>query len=45
MDDLLEGNETFNVTIDESTLPDGVVLADPYEITVTILDSDSKCVL
>ena len=40
-DDILEGNETFMLTIDPS-LPDGVTRGTPSEATVTIVDDDRK---
>ena len=43
-DDILEGNETFMLTIDPS-LPDGVTRGTPSEATVTIVDDDRKFLL
>ena len=41
-DMILEGNENFMLTIDETTLPDGVTRGTPGEVTVTIVDDDRK---
>ena len=41
-DDVLEGNETFMLTIDPSSLPTGVTQSDPGQATVTIVDNDCK---
>lgn len=41
-DDIVETNESFILTIDPSSLPSNVVVGDPYEATVTILNDDSK---
>jgi len=41
-DSILEGNENFILTIDQSSLPTGVIRGDPDETTVTIVDDDSK---
>jgi len=41
-DDILEGNENFMLTIDQSSLPTGVNRGDPSEATVTIVDDDGK---
>ena len=42
-DNILEDDETFNLTIDQSSLPDGVVVVDPSQVTVTIVDDDGEC--
>jgi len=44
-DDVLEGNEDFTVSIDSSSLPDGVTRGSPGSATVTILDDDSKLLI
>ena len=41
-DNLLEKNETFNLIINVSSLPDNVRLGSPNITTVTIVDVDSK---
>ena len=41
-DAIREGNEDFMITIDPSSLPDGVTRGDPGEATVTIVDDESK---
>ena len=41
-DDVLEGNENFIITIDPSSLPTGVIVGDPGQATVTIMDDDGK---
>ena len=41
-DMILEGNENFMLTINPSSLPDGVTRGTPSEATVTIVDNDGK---
>ena len=41
-DNIREESETFNLIIDESSLPSGVTSSDPNRTTVTIIDGDSK---
>jgi len=41
-DDILEGIESFMLTIDQSSLPDDVNRGDPGKATVTIVDDDCK---
>ena len=41
-DSILEGSEDFILTIDETSLPDGVTRGNPGEATVTIVDDDRK---
>ena len=41
-DNVLEGNETFNLKINASSLPNGVTVDDPGQTTVTIVDNDGK---
>ena len=41
-DMILEGNENFMLTIDPSSLPDGVTRGTPGEATVNIVDDDGK---
>ena len=41
-DMILEGNEDFMLTIDETSLPGGVRLGTPDEATVIIMDNNRK---
>ena len=41
-DNILERDENFGVTINATSLPSQVNVADPYHTTVTILDNDGK---
>jgi len=41
-DNIYEGDENFTVTIDSSSLPDGVTRGDPGSTTVTIVNDDCK---
>ena len=41
-DNILESNETFNLGINMSSLPSGIVVGNPGQSTVTILDNDGK---
>ena len=41
-DDILEGDEEFMLTIDETSLPTGVTHGTPCKATVTIVDDDGK---
>ena len=41
-DNVLEGNEDFNITIIQSSLPAGVFCDNPGTATVTIVDDDCK---
>ena len=41
-DDVFEGNERFQLTIDQSSTPDGVSVTNPHTATVVIAD-DSDC--
>ena len=41
-DNILEGNEDFDITIIQSSLPDGVSRGSPGTATVNIADDDSK---
>jgi len=41
-DNTFEGNETFMLTIDSSSLPSYITAGDPDEATVTIVDDDRK---
>ena len=41
-DMILEGNENFMLTINETSLPVGVMRGTPGEATVTIVDDDRK---
>ena len=42
---ICEGNETFTLTIDSSSLPKNVGVADPGNTTVTIVDNEGKQLL
>ena len=41
-DTILEENENFILTINQSSLPTGVTVGDPSQTTVTIVDNDRK---
>ena len=41
-DDILEINENFRLTIEQSSLPTGVTTGSPDQATVTIVDNDRK---
>ena len=41
-DDILEENETFILTINQSSLPSGVTVSNPSITTVSIVDNDRK---
>ena len=41
-DGLVELDETFDLIIDNSSLPTGVSLGDPCQTRITILDDDSE---
>ena len=41
-DNILEGDETFNLNIDPSSLPISVIVGDPGQTTVTILTNDGN---
>ena len=41
-DDILEGNEEFDIVVIGATLPDRVTRGNPSRATVTIVDDDSK---
>ena len=41
-DDILEGNENFNLTIMTSSEPSRVSIGNPAQATVTIVDDDGK---
>ena len=41
-DKLLEGNETFNLNINKSSLPESVTIDDRGQAKVTIVDDDGK---
>jgi len=42
VDDLVEGNENFNLTINLLSLPSNVKIGDPVNTTVTIVDDDCE---
>ena len=44
-DNVLEDDETFNLNINTSSLPNGVTVGDPSLTTVTISANDGKCKL
>jgi len=41
-DSICELNEIFKLTIDTSSLLNGVFVDDPYQATITILDEDRE---
>ena len=41
-DYLVEGKELFNLTIDVTSLPEGIFTGDPNRTIINILDSNSK---
>ena len=41
-DNIFEASETFSITIDQSSLPNRVILASSTPLTTTILDDDCK---
>ena len=41
-DNILEKNENFVLTINQSSLPSGVTIGNPSLTTVTIVDNDRK---
>ena len=41
-DNIFEGNETFNLSINSSTLPNKIIVGSPGQTTVTIVDNDGK---
>ena len=41
-DDVVEVDETFDILIDPSSLPEDISLGDPCEATVTIKDDDCE---
>ena len=43
VDNMLESEELFQLTIDTNTLPHGIILGSPDSATVTIRNDDSKC--
>ena len=44
-DDVLEGNENFNLTISTPSPPNRVTVTNPYQASVTIVDDDGKIYL
>jgi len=44
-DNTMEGVENFNLIINPSSLPSGVIVGDPGQVTVTIVDDECKYVL
>ena len=41
-DNIVEGNENCNFTIDQSSLPSNVTAGIPLQATVTVADNDCK---
>ena len=41
-DNILEGNETFNLNIDEPSLPNSVTIGDHGQCTITVVANDGK---
>ena len=41
-DNLLNENKIFNLTINSSSLPSRVIVTDPHQTTITIVDNDGK---
>ena len=41
-DNIMEGNELFNLSINTQSLSNGVTVGDPGQTTVTILPNDRK---
>ena len=44
-DNILEGNEAFNITINATSLPDCIDRGDPYQAMVIIIDDDGNLFL
>ena len=44
-DNILEGNETFDLTINQSSLPNRVDVNDPAQATVIIVDDDGNYIV
>ena len=44
-DEILEDNETFNLTINSTSLPDRIIVTNLNKATVIIEDNDGKCVI
>ena len=44
-DNILEGNENFNLTIMASSLPSRVSIGNPAQATVTIVDNDGNYII
>ena len=43
-DNILEGNETFNITINATSLPGCINRVNPYQATVIIVDDDGNAI-
>ena len=41
-DSLLESTKTFHLFVDSSTLPNNILISDPGQASVILLDDDSK---
>ena len=44
IDNLVEDDEEFHLTIDPSSLPTGINISSPHQTTVNIVDNDSKLI-
>lgn len=44
-DMILEADEKFTLTIDDTKLPDNVTVGDPSTAIVTIINDDGECVI
>ena len=44
-DNILESNETFQLSINSSSLPNRVTVDNPSVVTVTIVDNDCKLLI
>jgi len=44
-DNVLESLETFDLTINQSSLPTGFIVGNPGQVVVTIKDDESKCLI
>ena len=41
-DNILESDERFNLTIEQSSLPNRITVTDPDQTVVTIIDNESE---
>lgn len=44
-DNILEGNETFNLTVNSSSLPSEVTVTNRSQVIVTIVDDDGMLII